>query len=203
VKRRALLIALVYLLVVSTLLLPFVFQNGGNAVDILKRWYSPSGGWRGSLLTIACGSLLLVAPVRVFGGRALGRWTAWPTPIVGGVIVGFLCCVLVVDVRPRWLSLAMALVGIAIGVTWAAMFLRGILSGAARAAVTRHARGLFIASAVAVLIAVPIFLIKHGNFLGDLQLLVCVWMLLTTLAPVLFVLLADGRAAPRPATPPA
>ena len=175
-KRWALLVAALYLLILVALTVPVLllaFGSGGASPidpDQAVSALAEPGYWIWVIVMVACQLALLAVPVRVASRRPLTRGALWPTVLVAGLMMGVLVTAAFFafdefiyrgNVGDEWLAWTGLGAGAATWVIWAFVFGRAAKSVPPRDLVTRQCRLLYQGSILELMIAVPTHIVAR------------------------------------------
>jgi hypothetical protein len=178
-KRWAVLVAALYLLVLAALTVPVLLTLGAELSsesplrEAFKAYAQPPY-WIWVVVMAGCQLALLSVPVRVESRRPVTRGALWPMVLVVGLMMGILvtAAFLAIDefvaresAGDDWISWSGLAAGIVTWGIWAFVFGRAARTVAPRDLVTRQCRLLFQGSVLELLIAVPTHIVARyrGN----------------------------------------
>ena len=211
-KRWALLVAALYLLMLAALTVPFVVLAFGSTLSsespILQaiKVYGEPAYWTWVIVMVACQFALLTVPVRVASRRPVTRGALWPTVLVAGLMMAILVTAAFFamdefvyrgDTSTPWISWAGLGAGLLTWVIWSVVFFRASRTEAPRDLVTRQCRLLFQGSILELMIAVPTHIVARyrdyccAGFMTFIGLTMGISVMLFAFGPALFFLFAE------------
>ena len=210
-KRWALLVAALYLLILAALTVPFLMLVFG--ADVLgtpaahgaMRLYGESGYWIFVSVMVACQVALLAVPVRVASRRPVTRGALWPTVLTAGLMMAILVMAaffamdefITKGMTTPWISWAGLGAGLLTWVIWSVVFFRASRTEAPRDLVTRQCRLLFQGSILELMIAVPTHIVARyrdyccAGVMTFIGLTMGVSVMLFAFGPALYFLFAE------------
>jgi hypothetical protein len=217
-KRWALLVAALYLVILAVLTVPaalLAFAPGlglKEAAQVYLQW--PYWLWLGVMA--ASQFALLAVPVRLAGLRPVSRGPVWGTVLAGGLMAGGLVAGALFSLHEfvfrdkgslAWCSWAALSLGVLTWGGWAVVFVRMSRSGSPGGVVTRSCRWLFKGSVLELLIAVPTHIVARcrdyccAGFLTFIGLTMGVSVMLFAFGPAVFILFAERWKRLHPRSP--
>jgi hypothetical protein len=211
-KRWALLVAALYLLILVALTVPFLhlsFPSGDGAVSLAEASEAlvEPGYWIFVAVMVVCQLALLSVPVRVMSRRPLTRGALWPTVLVAGLMMGILVMAAFfafdefayegAGIDGDWLGWSGLAAGAATWLIWAVIFRRAAKTVPPRDLVTRQCRLLFAGSVLELLIAVPTHIVARyrdyccAGVLTFIGLTAGISVMLFAFGPALYFLFAE------------
>src|SRR5947208_14191495 len=171
-KRWALIVAGLYLLILAVLTVPVImlaFLPQGDWKEALAA-YSYAWYWVVLGVMVSGQLALLAVPVRVASRRPVTRGALWPTLLAGGLMMGGMvsaacCCLYEFIFRDKgdWNWIALVATGLG-GLTWCVwlfVFFRMSKTADARDVVSRQCQLLLKGSVLELLIAVPTHIVAR------------------------------------------
>lgn len=173
-KRWALVVAALYILILAVLTVPTIMlafaprENLSRAAGVFSDW----SYWVWLLIMGLSQFALLSVPVRMAGLRPATRGPVWRTLLAGGLMAGALAIGAFFAIYefafgeqdhgnwPFWTALGL---GVLTWFIWAMVFARMSRSAEPADFVTRQCRSLFKGSALELLIAVPTHIVARGR----------------------------------------
>jgi len=211
-KRWALLVAALYLLILVALTVPFLLLALGTGTErpleqsmALEVIVEP-GYWTWVAAMVVCQLALLSVPVRVASRRPVTRGALWPTILVAGLMMGILVMAaflafyeFIYEGRDKgnWLAWIGMAAGAATWAVWAFVFARAAKTVPPRDLVTRQCRLLFAGSILELLIAVPTHIVARyrdyccAGFMTFIGLTMGFAVMLFAFGPALYFLFAE------------
>ena len=210
-KRWALLVAALYLLILAALTVPFLLLTFGSDLSGMSQFlqalklYGEPVYWIWVIVMVVCQFALLAVPVRIASRRPVTRGSLWPTVLVSGLMMGILvmAAFFAFDefIKGENFGTWIAGTGIGAGVVtwgiWAVIFSRAARTEAPRDLVTRQCRLLFQGSILELMIAVPTHIVARyrdyccAGFMTFIGLTMGISVMLFAFGPALFFLFAD------------
>ena len=211
-KRWALLVAVLYLLMLAALTVPLFalsFESefsAGRALHSALRLFAEEPYWIWVLVMVGCQFAFLTVPVRVANRRQVTRSALWPTVLVGGLMMGILVAAAFFAMDEfvyrgkagaPWISWAGLAAGLLTWGIWAVIFARAARTDAPRDLVTRQCRLLFQGSILELMIAVPTHIVARyrdyccAGFMTFIGLTMGISVMLFAFGPALFFLFAE------------
>lgn len=211
-KRWALLVAALYLLILAALTVPTLMLALGEPTpgdvslqDAISIFTEPVYViW--IVVMVGCQLALLSVPVRVASGRPLTRGALWPTVLVAGLMMGILvtAAFLAYDEfayrgndNGNWLAWSGFAAGAVTWVVWAFIFGRAARAEPPRDLVTRQCRLLYQGSILELMIAVPTHIVaRYRNYccagiMTFIGLTMGISVMLFAFGPALYFLFAE------------
>ena len=210
-KRWALLVAALYLLVLAALTVPVLllaFGSGGHPIDQSEAIgiLGEPGYWIWVVVMVVCQLALLSVPVRVVSRRPVTRAALWPTVLVAGLMMAILVMAAFFAFdefayeggeQGNWLGWAGLAAGAATWAVWAFVFARAAKTVPPRDLVSRQCRLLFAGSILELLIAVPTHIVARyrdyccAGFMTFIGLTMGIAVMLFAFGPALYFLFAE------------
>jgi len=211
-KRWAILVAVLYLLILAALTVPVLLLAFGSELStespLLQalKVYAQPPYWILLLVMVGCQLALLAVPVRVAGRRPITRGALWPTVLAAGLMMGILVMAAILSMDEfvyqgtdagGWLAWSSIASGLATWGIWAIVFGRAARTEAPRDLVTRQCRLLFQGSVLELLIAVPTHIVARyrdyccAGFMTFVGLTTGIAVMLFAFGPALYFLFAE------------
>ena len=211
-KRWALLVAALYLLILAALTVPVWLLAFGSEFSAdspflgASHIYGEPAYWIWVIVMVTCQLSLLAVPVRVASHRPITHGALWPTVLVAGLMMGILVAaaffamdefVYEGNTTKPWISWSGMAAGLLTWGIWAVVFSRAARTEPPRDLVTRQCRLLFQGSILELMIAVPTHIVARyrdyccAGFMTFIGLTMGISVMLFAFGPALFFLFAE------------
>jgi hypothetical protein len=207
-KRWALIVAALYMVILVVLTVPFsllafIPKVGWSAFGVYLDWPY----WLWLVVMVVSQFTLLAVPVRLSGQRPVTRGPIWKTVLAGGLMAGGLvmgACFAIEELvfadhppRADWDVGNFVWLGLITWFIWALIFLRISRNTPPADFVTQHCRALFKGSILELLIAVPSHIVARcrdyccAGFMTFIGLTMGISVMLFAFGPAVFFLFAE------------
>jgi hypothetical protein len=220
-KRWAILVAGLYLLILIVLTVPAILLAFATKISVTEavKSYSVWAYWVWLAVMVISQLALLAVPVRVASRRPMTRGALWPTILAAGLMIGALAVGAVYSVAEfllrdkgpdSWIAWGGIGVGLVTWGVWAVIFHRAGRSEAPSDVVTRQCRLLLKGSILELLIAVPTHIVARyrdyccAGFMTFVGLTMGAAVMLFAYGPAVFYLFVErwNRLHPRTGSAP-